>query len=171
MRKEILISILVGLSLGLIITYGFYTARLSTRVGNITQKDDLEFEPTPVPANTTADRLIITTPEDELVTTESKLTVRGKAGANNFIAITLLDQIQVLTADDQGAFSLEVTLKSGGNVLVIQSTNETGEVETETRTVVLADESTLSASASAAVKSTPTPKVTIKPTVRPTTTR
>lgn len=181
MRKEVLISILVGLILGLIITYGFYTARSGSQTGDVTKKDDLENAPTPSPDENAASQLKITNPLDGSLTTSAKIQVTGQATPNVFIIISLLDQVVVATADDQGAFSQELSLKSGGNTIIIQATNENGQVTSETRTVILEDAS-LTASGSATVvtpsptigpsptvsKAKPTIKPTIAPTVKPT---
>ena len=173
MRKEVVIAVLVGLSLGLVITYGFYTAQLSSQTSQSTKKTELEFSPSPTPENQASALLKLTSPEDESVVTNPELTIAGQASANGFVVISLLDLISTITTDDQGKFSTSVTLKPGGNVLVIQATDESGTTTSLTRTVVLDDPSATVATGSAIVasptpKTSPSPKVTAKPTVKPT---
>jgi hypothetical protein len=177
MRKEVLISILVGLILGLIITYGFYMARSGSQTGLGTKKDDLENSPTVTPEENAAGQLKITNPADGSLTTNSKIQVTGQTTPNVFVVVSLADQVLVTTANDQGAFTQDLNLKSGGNTIIIQATDENGHITSETRTVILEDAS-LTASGSAVV-ATPSPtiapsptssktKVTPKPTASPT---
>jgi hypothetical protein len=174
MRKEVVIAVLIGLSLGLVITYGFYTAQLSSQTSQSTKKTELEFSTSPTPESQANALLKLTSPEDESVVTAPELTIAGQASANGFVIISLLDQVSTITADEQGKFSTTLTLKPGGNIIVIQATDEGGTTTSLTRTVVLDDPSVTVATGSAAVatptptgKVSPTPKVTAKPSLTP----
>jgi hypothetical protein len=112
--------------------------------------------------------LKLTSPEDESVVTNPELTISGQASINSFVIISLLDQVSTITTDEQGKFSTSLALKPGGNVIVIQATDEGGNVTSLTRTVVLDDPSVTVATGSAAVAS-PTPTIKVSPTPRVTT--
>ncbi len=167
MRKEVVIAVLIGLSLGLVITYGFYTAQLSSQSSQSTKKTELEFSVSPTPENQDHELFKVTAPEDEIVVTAPELAVTGQAAPNSFVVISLLDQISTITTDDQGKFATTITLKPGGNILVLQATDESGKISTLTRVVVLDDPSVTVATGSAVV-ATPTPTIKVSPTVRAT---
>jgi hypothetical protein len=170
MRKEVLTSILVGLFLGLIITYGFYTAKLSTQTADVTKKLDIELAPTSIPDENGAQKLQLTSPEDELITTETKVLVAGQTDPNSFVVISLLEVVQIINSDEAGKFSLELPLKPGGNIIEVKTIDENGLVSTATRNVVYDDGIIAIASGSAVVAKTPTPsaKPSTRPTLRPT---
>ncbi|HCC84849.1 MAG TPA: hypothetical protein DEP87_04160 [Candidatus Pacebacteria bacterium] len=162
MRKEIIIAVLIGLTLGLIITYGFYTAQLNTRNSQGTKKNDLELTPDPTSEVKSETKLKLTSPDNEIVVAVATLTVSGTTSPHSFVTVSLLDETQVAIADDQGNFTFELTLNPGGNQIVVQSLNEDNEVENLNRSVIYDDEKITVATASATAVS-PTPKPTTKP--------
>lgn len=135
MKKEMFISVVVGLVFGLIITYGVYTARRS-----LTQsKNTASLHPSPqASVNPSATgSLVIHSPEDETVQAETELTVTGTTQPNVMVIVFFNDDEQITTADDTGHFSVEGELEAGGNVIEIQAINEDGQVTVVERTVVV----------------------------------
>lgn len=169
MRKEVLISILVGLFLGLVITYGFYTAKLSTQTADVTKKQDIEQQPTSVPESSAIGKLKISAPEDESLTTSGKINLIGQTDKNSFVVISLLDLVRIITSDDSGKFSQEVQLKPGGNIIEVKTLDENGAVSSATRSIFFDDGLITVASGSATTikpTATPQPKITPKPTAK-----
>jgi len=171
MRKEVLISILVGLFLGLVITYGFYTAKLSTQTSEVTKKQDIELLPTSIPESSNSEKLKITAPEDESITTVDKISLIGQTLQDSFVVISLLDQTQVIISDNAGNFNHEIQLKPGGNIILVKTLDENGAIFSASRSVFFDDGIIAAATKSATVAKpsvTPSPKISQKPIARPT---
>lgn len=176
MRKEIIIAILVGLGLGLIITYGFYNAKLATTADNMTSKTEIDSVATTSATEANGDALIVTNPEDELVTSEQSLAVIGSTSPGNFLVLFIDDEATIIETESDGKFSTTATLKIGPHVLTLHSVDENGLTVTETRTVIIQPAPTAdpidteTASESAQLSPTPT-KAGTKATASPTPTK
>lgn len=134
MKKEVFFAIFLGLFLGIIITYGLYRAR--TTLLSKPNTNILNATPSPLPQNSPLGSLSITSPEDEIIQSSAQLTVAGTTEAHSFVVIIVNDQDHITTADDSGAFSVEITLEKGSNVILIKSMDEDGKVVEDERTVI-----------------------------------
>ena len=125
MKKEVIIAIAVGFGLGLVITFGIWTAQKSLKKIN-----SPVLLPTPSPVSqavspsptTTAianSSLTITSPEDESLVNTGTINIVGKATPKAVVAVTFEDGQNIVTADDSGNFSLGVDLIGGYNTIVI----------------------------------------------------
>ncbi len=176
MRKEVILAILIGVTLGLIMTYGIYVASNS-----LSSDSNMAATPTPMASPVTASStLVISSPEDESLVSESELTVAGTTIPDSTVVISLGTQDITTTADNGGHFSTTVTLPPGGSIIVITSIDPSGQTTTVERSVVLAvneflsiDDSSSSAKTAASpagsAKPSTSPKTTVspKPTVSP----
>lgn len=146
-----LLAVFIGLTLGLVITYGVYTAQ--------TAKNTQLTNATPLPSPTSGDTgenstdLVITNPQDESVQRESELTVVGSTWAEAFVVILVNNKEFITTSDTSGAFSVKAKLDPGSNIISIHVIDEDGKTITQERTVILAAD--------------PTPEPTPSPTPRP----
>lgn len=134
MRKEVIIAILIGLGMGLIITYGVYKSRTSISTPD-TKPAVVAPSPTPIGGN--SQNLSLISPEDEIIQSDTKLTVTGSTSPNNFVVIFINDTETITNADESGNFSVEVTLEKDTNIINIQTINEDGETTTIERTVIV----------------------------------
>ncbi|HNV45114.1 hypothetical protein KBB59_01455 [Candidatus Woesebacteria bacterium] len=136
MRKEVLLAILIGASLGLLITFAVYQSRRSVSEA---QKDQVQEVLNNHTDNEEVDtsQLAITSPEDNSIVDSQRLIVSGNTQANNFIVIFVNNEEIITNADDSGNFSKEVRLDEGANVLVIYAINQDGLVSQNTRTVIV----------------------------------
>lgn len=137
MKKEILIAILVGLVMGVFITYGVY---LSRQAGEETQttatSEELEVvEPSPDPDKN--GKITIYNPEDEAITAVQTTQVTGKTAPSAFVVIFVNDEPIITQADETGNFSKEVSLETLANVIKVHAVNEDGEHYTAQRTIVV----------------------------------
>ncbi len=138
MKKEIIIAIIVGILLGLVITYGIYISK-NTQENNqqtsvsetVLGSDDLEIN---------QNQLAIHQPLDGTVVEEAVISVTGTSLANNFIVVFVGDEEIITHADESGNFSTEVKLNSGGNILTIFAIDEQGQESKVDRVVILDDE-------------------------------
>ena len=134
MRKELLIAVILGLSLGLVITYGFYRARqaLVTPDYNAIVLE----ESSPTPEASILGTLSILSPPDELVTTDETIQVTGATLADTYVAIYVNDQHYLTTADATGNFSQPVSLQNGSNVIAIHALDESGATTVMERVII-----------------------------------
>jgi hypothetical protein len=138
MRKEVILAILLGLVMGLIITYGIYRARTSFESAS-----NNPFAPSPTPATSleqTSGHLVLITPEDESVTANPELTITGTTLPKSIVVIFVNDTYSITSADETGNFSEKVTLADGSNFISIHSLDENGQSTQVDRTVVVAEE-------------------------------
>ncbi len=136
MRKEIIVAIAVGFIIGLIITFGIYTANraLKQKSQPTAELPSVEEPPSPPPPPTPI--LEITEPGNNLVVKKNKVTVSGKADPKTTIAILAEDFEDLLVADEEGIFSLEVPLTGGANEIKVVAMNKSGEKEEKIITIV-----------------------------------
>lgn len=135
MKKEIIIAILVGLVLGLIITFGIYTANQAIK--NQNQTTNLPANgttPSPSPVNT--HKLEITEPENNLVIKKDKIIVSGITEPKNSVAVLTEESNELVLADEEGVFSAEVKLVSGANEIKIISIDKNNQKQEKILTLV-----------------------------------
>ncbi len=170
MKKEIIFAVVIGLIVGLIITFGMYRARQSlsgSSTENARIEGTLASPPTAsVQPSSTADAFLVSEPADESLITDPQIRVSGQAFPNAAIAILTGNGEVVGTADAKGNFSLAVTLQPGANIITIRALGNTREPLEVIRTVVVSN-ADLSATPSAVPKPTATPSPTKKPRATP----
>lgn len=159
MKKEIVFAVIIGLVVGLIITFGVYRARRAVSDSTTINVDSAT--PTPTPISSQKESFLLTEPVDETLTTESQTRVSGQTFPNAVIIVLTQSGETVGQADSQGNFSLNVPLLAGANLLTIRVSGDNQDTKEVTRTVVLST-ADLEASSSATAKPTTTPKVTPK---------
>lgn len=135
MRKELLLAIFIGMSMGLIITFGIYQSRENTRENKNHQTDDLVKQQVDDGLKESS-QLSITTPEENLIADQENLIVSGSTNPNSFVVIFVNDAENITTSDETGNFSLEVTLDEGGNFIEIHSLDEDGNSIIKERSVI-----------------------------------
>jgi hypothetical protein len=130
MKKEVLLAIGVGFGLGLVITFGIWTANKSLKQAKI-QATPLP-SPTPAIVNElpTINKLTIDSPEDESISNASSITVSGTTTPKAVVSIVYEEDETIVEADDKGAFSTKIDLIGGYNTIIISD-----QENTETRVV------------------------------------
>ncbi len=135
MKKEMIISVLVGLIFGLIIVYGVYTAQNSlSKPDQTTQK--LEASPTTEEEHELDGNLSLHSPEDESIVSESTMTIAGTTIAHSYVVIFINDDESITTADESGNFSIEGELELGSNIIEVHVVDEDGNIIVKERTVI-----------------------------------
>jgi hypothetical protein len=136
MKKEVLIAILLGLAVGLIITYGLYRVRTSISQPPVAELDQLATSAASLnePPQTT---ITILNPEEGAVLTNRSLRVTGASTPDSYIVLFVNDTDHVSTTDPTGNFSFEVVLDTGVNVLRVHVVDTEGTTTTEERVVVV----------------------------------
>lgn len=131
MKKEVLLAIGVGFGLGLVITFGIWTANKSLKQAKVVPtptplSTPLGASPSPVPTS----QLVVDTPEDESISAVASITVSGKSTPNAVISIIFEEDETIIEADDKGEFSTKINLIGGYNTIIISD-----QENTETRIV------------------------------------
>lgn len=140
MKKEFLLAIIVGLVMGLFITYGVYYSQKSEEQTQIATTIE-ELEKIESSADIEVNGLLtIYNPIDESIIEDKSTTVTGKALAQAFVVIFVNDNPIVTQADETGNFSKEVNLKDLANIIRVHAIDESGQDYVVERTVVVYDQ-------------------------------
>lgn len=137
MRKEVIIAVLAGFLLGLVITFGVYTANKAIKKQKTEDQANVptaETEPSPLPSPTPS--LEISQPEDNLVVKEDELTLAGQNEPRTPVAILAEGYEDLLYTDSEGLFSTTVPLVGGANEIKLVSLPKNGQKQEKTITVV-----------------------------------
>ena len=140
MKKEVFLAIAIGFILGLIITFGIWTANKSLKQlptdGTLasaspspetTPPPGTDQTPPPVPTGSQSGmELNITSPAEDSLNTTSSLTISGKTAALASVAVVAPSGEQVVEADSSGNFSAKVTLEGGYNFITITAVDSGG---------------------------------------------
>lgn len=133
MRKELIIAIVIGLSLGLILTFGIYTANQAIKQKKTVKTIEVvQATPSPLPPAA----LIIENPENNLVVTKTPLTINGKTSPKAVIAVYSEENESFGQADENGLFAISLPLSAGSNKIIVQSINQDNLTETQKLTIV-----------------------------------
>ncbi|PIY80244.1 MAG: hypothetical protein COY80_04075 [Candidatus Pacebacteria bacterium CG_4_10_14_0_8_um_filter_42_14] len=136
MKKEVVVAILIGLSFGLIITYGLFRVHKAvtapTTNSTITFPTNATATPTPAGA-----MLTILSPEDGHVQEESEVTVTGTATPDSIVVLFVNGEEFISSADASGSFSFTVALEEGSTILSVHAIDENGVGAAEERVVVV----------------------------------
>jgi len=137
MRKEILVAIFVGVSLGLMITFGIYQNSERAKTGQNTITEQLINKQTSTGAAELVDnQLVINSPEEDLLTNEAELIVAGSGNPDSFLVVLVNDTEYISSTDESGNFSIKVTLAEGGNLIEVISLDEDGQSSSKQRSVI-----------------------------------
>lgn len=129
MKKEVFLAISIGFALGLIITFGIWTANRSLKNARLAASPTPS--PTAIPLSTpttpvTTNKLTIISPEDESLVNTPQITLTGKTDANTPVAITYEDiKQQIVTSDTSGNFKAVIDLVSGYNTINVTALGNT----------------------------------------------
>jgi hypothetical protein len=173
MKKEVLFAIILGIIAGSIVMYGVYTARNAM---TLSQQKRIEATPT-APASPTSEVVVnkssmtITSPQNGTLTDKSNMTFSGKSFPGAIVVILNNGKETVTDADNNGNFSVELTLEGGSNYLETTSTSQDGKQEFDSRFVVFStanlDEIPPEATGSATPKPSTSPKPSSSPKASP----
>lgn len=124
MKKEVLIAIIAGFSLGLIITFGIHTAQKSVKnrtTNAVDTKDNTGTTPNQ------SHIIEVVSPRPNSVIDKDVVSVSGSTSPGSLLAIIATAGTSAVTADDNGQFSTKVDLDAGPNTLIIKSYSPIGQ--------------------------------------------
>lgn len=131
MKKEVFLAIAIGFALGLVITFGIWTANKSLKSlpqPSPTSTDQTLDNPkaTPNPTPVSNFQLTISAPDDEAVLATNKVTVTGKTAEKATVVLVYENASQIISADASGNFTADITLVTGYNVILITAFDKLG---------------------------------------------
>ncbi len=137
MKKEVLLAIIIGISLGLLITFGLYIARKSIKESGQIVSPLVENNN----GNTNSSQEIIPSfsllsPIDQSISKESKTSVVGSTTPLSWIIIITETGEKMIQADEKGSFATEVFLVSGENEIEVKTISDKGEIISKIITIV-----------------------------------
>ncbi len=140
MRKEVIISIILGLGLGFVITFGMYRTQVALR-STPSSKQQAESLKTPVSMIATPDtqELAIHNPIDGTITAEKTIVVTGSSEPLLPVVLLVNNTEFLSTTDDGGNFSYDVPLDEGSNVLTTYILLDDGSSFVDQRTIIMGD--------------------------------
>ncbi len=134
MKKEVFFAIFLGLGLGLIVTFGIYTARSAFLKHAELSDDSAVATPAPTPADAS---LSLFSPADESIQYDPGFKVTGTTFPNGHVIIFINNAANITTADGSGNFSINTNLTMGSNVITVRSLDDQGHQAEQKRTVIL----------------------------------
>lgn len=140
MKKEVLVAIGVGFGLGLIITFGIWTANNSLKQLNVAKVAGTPLPSSPPavasPLPSPTSELTISSPENEALVNKSNQTVTGKFLPKSAVTITYEDDETIVETDATGNFSADVVLIGGYNTIVVTGIDLSTGVESSQTLIV-----------------------------------
>ena len=131
MKKEVLIAIASGLILGLVITFGIYTANRSIEKQKNIKKAQQTPPLTPPSPSLSQKTLTITSPENYDLINQRELTLEGLAWPEAVIAIITENSEFFTQADIEGDFTYKLNLVKGYNEITVIATDELNNTQTQ----------------------------------------
>ena len=140
MKKEVLIAIIIGFGLGLVITFGIWSANKALKQSTQQQSDQssqIENQTTPTPTPTAEIlSLNISSPQDNSIVDKDTLTIKGATLPRSVVVILFDKGEKILETDSDGQFSTDISLTGGENEITIKAYDKNGNDTEKKLTVV-----------------------------------
>jgi len=162
MKREVLVAIFIGISIGLVFTFGIWLANKSLKEAGLKPKESPKIaqgNPTPSLPPPTFSNFNLSTPEDNLLTVEKSTSISGQNEPSNILIILSENSQYILPSTNSSSFTKIINLDSGYNRIKVISLGNNGQQSVLSRLV------TYSNTASLFTDSAITPK--ISPVVSP----
>lgn len=139
MKKEIFIVVFLGIVIGTIIAYGVYVAQNALKNQELSSRSETKIEHPEKSALETEKKdhfLTVLSPENESIQSSEYLSVSGNTSPGAVITVVSETNEYLLTADEYGVYSIDISLQGGANNITVSSFTPNGERAEETLTVV-----------------------------------
>lgn len=134
MKKEVILAIVIGFGIGLLITFGIYTARTALQKKTAASPSPtLQASPE---ASVSAHQINLTEPKPDTLTDTDKVTVSGTTTPESTVTIITNDTQAITIANKSGRFSAEVELTGGINEIHLTTFSPSGEKAENIITIV-----------------------------------
>lgn len=136
MRKEVILAIIIGFALGLVITFGIWTANKALTKNKTQTPDQETTTQVDVVTPTPSFFLEVSSPEDQSLSNEAKITLSGKTQPGATVVVAYETAEDIVDADENGAFASNITLVAGTNEIIITAFDANGNQVNKTVNVV-----------------------------------
>lgn len=125
MIKELFLAIALGAFLGFGITGGFFAINKNKTTNTIATNNisPTPLPPSPIPTTTIQNSenqsIIIDSPENEIVVSNSKLQIKGSTTPQSILIISTPLKSYQTNSDESGKFETNIELESGANIINI----------------------------------------------------
>lgn len=136
MRKEVILAIVIGFALGLVITFGIWTANKALTKNKIQTSQQETTAQANIVTPTPSFFLDISSPEDQSLSNDAKITLSGKTQPGATIVVAYENGEDVVDADENGAFASNITLVAGTNEITVTAFDTDGNQVSKTINVV-----------------------------------
>ena len=141
MRKEVVIAIVLGFGLGLVITFGIWTANRAIQEEPAPAPTETEeisptpAEETPTPVPTTLE-LEILEPENNSISTKNEIELNGTSIPGAVVVVFYEEGEKIIQADQDGQFMTTIPLIGGANQIKVKTFDEMGNEAEETLEII-----------------------------------
>lgn len=139
MRKEVLFAVIIGVLLGAIVAFGVWRANLAL----VSQKNQGQTQSSPTlkaEEEIKTSQLVITEPENNLVVSSDKITIKGSAQPLSTIVILANSENTIFEAGSDGSIEQEVELVGGPNKIIVIAYDKDGNESKQTLNIVYSTE-------------------------------
>ncbi len=139
MKKEIILSILIGLTFGLIITFAVYKSKNKPPETTKTLSPEQTNQTKSSLAPTDQDnQIVLHSPENGQIQTDDSIKINGTTTANVDVIIFVNKDTYASTSDESGHFSVIADLEQGGNLITAYVVDQQG-YKSSTQKVVIVE--------------------------------
>ena len=139
MRKEFIIAIISGITIGIIVAFGIWRANTALKSENSLSLP--EANPTQnTEKSPDGDQMTIMSPEEDDVITASPIKVSGITNPNITLAISAEQKDYIIKTSEDGSFEQEIDLVGGVNEILIAQSGEGNITQLKSLRVVYSSE-------------------------------
>jgi len=132
MKKEVVLAIITGFVIGLLITFGIYTARTSLEK-NQSPDATASAQPTGNLQPSSPTGLTVIKPLNYTLVDTDEIQVQGTTFPNATITLITTVENSIVTADDDGDFTIQLELEGGLNQIQITAYDKTASDSAQTQ--------------------------------------
>lgn len=129
MLKDIILAIILGSLLGFGLTGGYFAIKKSSPNNHpqtivptlIPTPNNLTVTPTADILTTQNNQITVTSPQNQSIVSNSKITVKGATAPNSYLIITTPVKSYYAQSDPAGNFAVDVEINSGANLIDLNS--------------------------------------------------
>lgn len=141
MRREVLVAIVVGILLGAVVAFGIWRTNsylVSKQSPNTSTEQTTPQEEQKQAISTS--QLVLTQPEDNSVSSQNFITVKGSATPKSTILVLGNSSEAITEAAADGSFEQDISLDGGANEITVLAYDDQGNESIQTTTVVYSTE-------------------------------
>ncbi|HUV72084.1 MAG TPA: hypothetical protein VMW25_03675 [Clostridia bacterium] len=136
MKKEVVLSVVIGFGIGLVATFAIYYTRTSIKNASQIQSPLALGENQEQKEVSTTQVLSLASPLDQSISKTAKTTLSGTTTPSSWVAILTEKGEEIIQADKEGNFETEISLIGGENEIRVEAFSENGEKAARVITVV-----------------------------------